>query len=361
MFATIMDRETVARTLDKLTLPTPGGGRVPLRKLAKILYRKYGDHAVTSSSATLSYYFLFSLFPFLFFLVTLTTYLPVFSPSMQEILNSARTVLPPEAMALVDHHLQGVKGGHARLLTLGLFVTLYTASRGVDAVRAALNLAYDVKESRPFWKTEGIAFGVTIGGAVLILVSVSAVVAGGDLGFWVARHLHVGPAYVLAWQWARWPVTLVLLMYLAALGYYLLPDVEQEFKFITPGSVLGTLVAILASWGFSRYASHFGSYDVAYGSIGGVVVLMTWFYILGLIYLVGGEINATLEHQSPEGKDEGARAPGEKAPPKRERPSAVPVGAAHSQDAAERSPGGAAPSAPVPPSTPADATAGGSR
>jgi membrane protein len=86
---------------------------------------------------------------------------------------------------------------------------------------------------------------------------------------------------------------------------------------------------------------HFGSYDVAYGSIGGVIVLMTWFYILGVIFLVGGEINATLEHQSPQGKDEGAHAAEEKAPPKEERPSAMPVGAAHSQDAAERAPGGA--------------------
>ena len=136
-----MDRAKLFRALDRLTLPTPGGGHVPVHRLATLLYRKYTDHAVTGSAATLSYYFLFSLFPFLFFLVTLTTYLPVFSPSMQEILNSARTVLPPEAMALVDHHLQGVGGGHARLLTLGLIVTLYTASRGVDAVRAALNLA----------------------------------------------------------------------------------------------------------------------------------------------------------------------------------------------------------------------------
>jgi membrane protein len=128
-------------------------------------------------------------------------------------------------------------------------------------------------------------------------------------------------------------------MLLAAAGYYVLPDVEQKFRYITPGSVIGTLVALAASWGFGRYAANFGSYDVAYGSIGGVIVLMTWFYILGLIYLVGGEINATLEHQSPEGKDEGARAAGTKPPPKRERPSAVPVGAAHSKQTADRTPG----------------------
>jgi len=164
---------------------------------------------------------------------------------------------------------------------------------------------------------------------LLVLVSVGVAVIGGDAGFWLSRHLGVDALYVHAWRWARWPVTVLLTMFMSALGYFLLPDVKQQFKFITPGSVLGTLAALAASWGFGQYAAHFGSYDVAYGSIGGVVVLMTWFYILGLIYIVGGEINATLEHESPTGKSEGAREPGEAAPPKRERPSAVPVGATH--------------------------------
>jgi membrane protein len=331
------------KKLGALAVPTFAGGRIPLGRLLGALGRKFTDHAVGSNAAALSYYFLFSLFPLLFFVVALTTYLPIFTPSMQEILNALRGVLPPSAMVLVDQHLQGL-GGHAKLLTFGLIATLYSASRGVDAVRGALNLAYDVKESRPLWKTEAIAFGVTIGGALSVLVSVAALVAGGDLGFWLARHLGVGAPYVFVWRWARWPVTIGVLMFLGALGYYLLPDVKQRFRYITPGSMIGTLVALAASWGFGQYASHFGSYDVAYGSIGGVIVLMTWFYLLSLIYLFGGEINATLEHASPEGKNEGARVPGEKAPPKRERPSAVPVGAARSKESAERSPGGGTPS-----------------
>jgi membrane protein len=314
-------------------IPVPGGGRVALAPLARRLYDKYFDHAVSSSAATLSFYFIFSLFPFLFVLVTLAAYLPVFNPSIQRILAAARDVLPAPAMRLVESHLASANG-RPRLLTVGLLATLYSASRGVDAVRAALNLSYDVKESRPFWKTQGLAFGATLGGAVLMLLSVGAAVVGGDLGYWLSRHLGVAHLYVEAWRWARWPVMALVTMFMAALGYYLLPDVEQEFKFITPGSVLGTLAALVASWGFGEYAAHFGSYDVAYGSIGGVVILMTWFYILGLIYIVGGEINATLEHASPEGKSEGARAAGEKAPPKSERPSAAPVGAAYSADVA---------------------------
>jgi membrane protein len=322
----------------KWRIPVPGGGKVELPRLAKTLYTRYFDHAVSGSAATLSFYFLFSLFPFLFVLVTLTAYVPIFSPSMQRILEAASAMLPAEAMKLIESHLGGA-GGRPKLLTLGLVATLYSASRGVDAVRAALNLSYDVKESRPIWMTEGIAFGATIGGALLVLVSVGVVVLGGDAGFWLSRHLGVEGLYVHAWRWARWPVTILLTMLMSALGYYVLPDVKQEFKFITPGSVLGTLTALAAGWGFGQYAAHFGSYDVAYGSIGGVIILMTWFYILGLIYLVGGEINATLEHESITGKNVGARTPGQASPPKRERPSAVPVGAAHSAASADRAPG----------------------
>ena len=131
-------------------------------------------------------------------------------------------------------------------------------------------------------------------------------------------------------------------MLCAALGYYLLPDVEQEFHFITPGSVIGTLVWFGATWGFGVYASHFGSYNVTYGAIGGVIVLMTWFYITGFIFLMGGEINAILEHAAPDGKTRGARAAGEAPPPPDERPSAVPPGAVDSASAAERSRGGLA-------------------
>jgi membrane protein len=129
----------------------------------------------------------------------------------------------------------------------------------------------------------------------------------------------------------------------AALAYYFLPDVKQEFKFITPGSIVGTACWLAATWGFSTYVSHFGNYNITYGSIGGVIILMTWFYITGFIFLMGGEINAILEHASADGKQSGARAEGERPPPPSQRPSAMPVGAADSVGAAQRSPGGVTP------------------
>ena len=317
-----------------------------LKTFLKRLYEEYENDAVADSAAALGYYFVFALFPFLFFLATLTAFVPYVRHSVDLVLARAHAILPAQALGLVETHLRElVDNPRPRLLTVGLLATLYSASRGVDALRKTLNLAYDVKESRKWWRTELVAFGMTIGGALLVLVAIAALTAGGAAGHWVASRVGIGHQSVLVWSWLRWPVTALVIMLCAALAYYLLPDVKQKFKFITPGSVLGTVVWLLGTWGFSVYASNFGSYNVTYGSIGGVIVLLTWFYISGFIFLMGGEINAIIEHASPEGKDSGARAPGEAPPPASERPSAVPAGAADSAAAAARSKGGIPPEA----------------
>jgi len=312
------------------------GGTLPFREFAKRVYRRYEDNGVSDTAAALSYYFLFSLFPLLFFLATLAAYLPL-GHSVEVLLDRLRPMLPGQAMDLIAEHMRAlVARPRPRLLTIGLFFTLYGASRGVDAVRKGLNLAYDVKESRPLWKTEGLAIGMTVGGAVLSLVGVAVLVAGGDAGYWLARQVGLASAYSFTWRWIRWPVTATAIMLVAALGYYALPDVKQKFKYITPGSVGGTLVWLLGTWGFGQYVQFFGTYNVTYGSIGGVIVLMTWLYIGGFVFLLGGEVNAILEHASTTGKIKGAREEGEAPPPPEQRPSAMPPGAASSKSSAER-------------------------
>jgi membrane protein len=317
-----------------------GGGDLPFKVFVQRVYRNFVDHSVTDTAATLSYYFIFSLFPFLFFLATLTAYLPL-KGTVDMLIDRVRPVLPSEAVDLIHHHLTAlIAQPRPRLITISLLFTLYSASRGIDAVRKGLNLAYDVTEKRPWWITELMAFGATIGGALLLLFGVAGLVAGGDAGSWIARHMGLEMEYLFVWRWARWPVTASAVMLCAAMSYYFLPNVQQKFKYITPGSVLGTLSWLGASYGFSVYVGHFGRYNVTYGSIGGVIILMTWFFISGFIFLMGGEINAILEQASPEGKRAGARAEGQRPPPPRERPSAMPAGAAAHASVAERSPGG---------------------
>jgi membrane protein len=156
---------------------------------------------------------------------------------------------------------------------------------------------------------------MTLASMVLIILAFGMFVVGGELGSWLAEKLHVSQQFHTAWSWARWPFTTVVVMFAAALMYYFLPDVEQEFRFITPGSVVGSFTWLGATWAFTWYVEHFGKYNVTYGSLGGVIVLMLWLYIGGLILIVGGEINSIIEHASDEGKAPGARRAGEAGPP----------------------------------------------
>jgi membrane protein len=308
-----------------------------LWRFVKLVARRAMDNAVTDRAAALAYYFLFSLFPFLFFLMTLTAYLPLRSAT-DELLARIAAVMPAQAYAIIQEHVEDlVSHPRPRLLTFGLLITLWSASSGVDALRAALNLSYDVKESRPFWKTRGAALLLTVLGSLGLLLAVAMIALGGKAGFWLAGKVNLSAEYTVVWGFLRWPATAFVILTIGALLYYLLPDVKQQFKFITPGSVVCTVLWLLSTWGFTKYAEQFGSYNATYGSIGGVIVLMTWLYISGLVFILGGEINAIIEHASPDGKARGARAEGEAPPPAIERPSVAAPGAMKSATAAERS------------------------
>jgi len=303
-----------------------------LKKLAK----RIADNAVTDRAATLAYYFVFALFPFLFTLVTLAAYLPV-KNAIAELTARVDPLMPEEAMGIIDAQLHTLATQQRpRLLTFGLFLALWSASRGVDALRTALNLSYDVKESRPWWKVQLLAIAVTIATSLLMLLSIAGLALGSSAGLWLAARLHVGQFWALLWAWLRWPITAGGVMLVLALLYYFLPDVKQEWRYVTPGSVMGTLLWLLMTWGFSVYAENFGSYDKTYGAIGGMIVLMTWFYISGFVFILGGEVNALLEHASAEGKAAGARAAGEAPPPEVERPSIAAPGAAKNAESAAR-------------------------
>jgi membrane protein len=315
----------------------PGSRGLTAKTFAKTLLRRALDNAVADRAAQLAYYFLFSLFPFLFFLVTLTAYLPL-RGATDEMLGRVGQVMPKQAFELIQDHLRDLLNTpRPRLLTLGIAITLWSASSGVDALRASLNLSYDVKESRPFWRTRGTALILTVLGSVAVLLAVSMIALGGKAGLWLAAKVGLSQQYTLVWTFLRWPATALVIISIAALLYYLLPDVKQRFRFITPGSLVGTALWLLSTWAFTLYAEHFGSYNATYGSIGSAVILMTWLYITALVFILGGEINAILEHASPDGKERGARAEGEAPPPPEERPSMAAPGAAKSAASAERS------------------------
>src|SRR5438309_7718442 len=155
----------------------------------KLLYRRISDNAATDRAAQLSYYFLFALFPFLVFLVTLAAYLPM-RGAVEDLLARLDPLMPEQAMEIIRNQLGSLTTRQRpHLLTVGLALTLWSASRGVDALRTSLNLSYDVKESRPWWRTQGTALLITVCTSVLMLLAVAAMALGSTAGLWVADRL----------------------------------------------------------------------------------------------------------------------------------------------------------------------------
>jgi membrane protein len=194
------------------------------------------------------------------------------------------------------------------------------------AITNALNRAYDVEEGRPWWKVRLTAIGLTIALALFIVVAVFLVMLGPTVAEYLASQMGFGRAFELAWKILQWPVVLGLVAFGIALVNYLAPDVEQDWEWITPGAVLATILWLLASLAFKFYLVNFADYNATYGSLGGVIVLMLWFYISSLAVLIGAEMNAEIEHASPHGKDPGEKVPGEKKK----------IGAAAARDYEER-------------------------
>jgi membrane protein len=256
---------------------------------------------ITDAAASVTYYGVLALFPFLLFLLALASV--VIEPADAERIVDQLAAVAPGAVTQIlgDRIRQLGAEQNVTLLGFGALGALWAASGGAMAVMRALNTAYDVAEGRPFWKVRLIAIGTTLGFGALALAAALVAIAAGPIGE------RIGGPIGTALTWLRLPVAGLVMMLVWALVYYLLPDVQQKFKFITPGSVAGVLLWVAASWGFSRYVASFGNYDKTYGPLGGVIVLLLWMWISSLVLLVGAEVNAFLEHRSPEGKREGAK------------------------------------------------------
>ena len=265
-----------------------------------------------SLAAELAYYFFLALFPALLFLVALASFFPV-DHMMDQVVGSLGRFAPPDVLNIIRDQMQKIaNSGNGGLLTTGMLLTLWSTSAGVMAIINTLNKAYGIQEGRAWWKVRLTAVGLTIGLALFILLSFVLVVIGPTLAEKVAQWFHLGPVFVWAWWILQWPVVFILVATAIGLVYYFAPDAEQDFVWLTPGSVLATVLWILFSLAFKIYVANFTNYSETYGAIGGVIVLLLWFYTSGLAILIGAELNAEIEHASPYGKDEGEKVPGEK-------------------------------------------------
>jgi len=263
-------------------------------------------------AAQLSYYFFLALFPALLCLVALASFFPLHQFT-DNLVNLLGPFTPTEALDILRQQMSDIANGkHGGLLSLGLLGALWSSSSAMVAVIGAMNRAYDIDESRPWWKVRLLAIALTIGLALFIILAFTLIVAGPELVDAVATHF--GLSEVVAWIWkiVQWPIAFGLVVTGIGLIYYFAPDAEQEWVWITPGALVATVLWVLGSLGFRYYATHFGDYQATYGAIGGMILLLIWFWLSGLVIVIGAEMSSEIEHASPWGKAPGEKVPGEK-------------------------------------------------
>jgi membrane protein len=284
------------------------------------LKREMGEDQVSNGAAALAHFLMLAIFPAMIFLLSLLPFLPI-EHLQDAIMDLLRQMLPGDAAnAFVGAVQEVATQKSTSLLSFGALLTLWAASSGMQAVMEQLNLTYDVQGSRSYVKKRGLAMLLTIGFGGLVIVAFGMVVLGGQLQEWMIANLSISGPVVIFFAIARWVIIGGALALAFALLYYFGPDVEQDFHYVTPGSLIAVLLLIAASLGFKAYVDHFGNYAATYGSIGAVIVLMLWLYITGFVILIGSEINALIEHYSPEGK-----SLGHKRLPPEHRPRATPL------------------------------------
>ena len=281
----------------------------------ELLKRTYKDSLADDAlglAAQLAYYFFLALFPAILCVIAIASFFPLHNFTDEMVASIARFA-PQEMLILVrEQMVRLAEGNNGGILSLGLVGAIWSSSAALAAIISAMNKVYDIEESRPWWKVRLIAILLTIGLALFIVLSFGLVIAGPQLVDWFAARYALGGIFVWTWKILQWPVAFALVVSGIGLIYYFAPDAEQDWAWITPGSLVAAVLWLLGSLAFRYYVVNFGSYQSTYGTVTGVMLLLLWFYLTGLVVIVGAEISAEIEHASEWGKAPGEKAPGEK-------------------------------------------------
>jgi membrane protein len=279
-------------------------GGLSIRQLAGRVWVEMGVDELTDRAAALSYYFVFALFPTLLFLTALVGLLPE-KDLLELFLAPAEEFLPPDAASLVRGALGEVqRGAGGGLLSVGVLVALWGASRGMVSIITTLNVVYGVKSPRPWWHRQLVAVGLTVTFSVLAMGALLSLVFGERVGRAAAAWVGLGSAFTAGWGVLQWPLGLLFMLTGLDLVYHLAPAVRLRWYWLTPGSAFAGAAWIATSLGLRVYVDRFANYNATYGSIGGVILLLLWLYLSGMALLVGGEINSVIARAAAERGEE---------------------------------------------------------
>jgi membrane protein len=282
----------------------------------KELFRRTAKGVITDNlfdlAAQQAYYFFFALFPAILTLISIASFFPVANLVDESVAMLGR-VAPGDVLKIISDQMTKIsQSNHGGALTFAFLLTLWSTSGAMVSIITTLNAAYGITEARPLWKVRLTALALTVGMSIFVLVSMALVLAGPTFAEHLANTMHLGPAFKWTWWVLQWPVVFALVATAIGIVYYFAPDAEQDWAWITPGSIVATLLWLVVSLVFKLYISYFGNYNETYGTLGAFIVLLTWFYLSGLAILIGAEMNAEIEHASPHGKNPGEKVPGEK-------------------------------------------------
>jgi membrane protein len=269
--------------------------KIPFRKLALRVWKRVLDDDMFDQAAQLSYYFLFAIFPLLLLLTTLFGLMATTGSEIYEnLLSYAREVLPYNAFELMVTTLREVqKGAGGGKLSVGILATLWAASSGMAGLITGLNRAYEVKETRAWWKARLIATGLTLLIPIFVATALILVLYGTRLADLVTGYFGLETYFARLWDIAQWPVAIVFLFVAVALLYRYAPACSRKtWRQDLPGAVTGVVLWLVLSLLFRLYLQYFNSYNRTYGSLGAVMVLLLWFYLSGAAILIGAEVNS---------------------------------------------------------------------
>jgi membrane protein len=269
--------------------------RHPLRFVWQLTLRANEDGILTIAAA-MAYYFFFSLFPLVLFLIALVSLAPV-EGLMDWLLARAALFVPGDAHALIEATIRGFLGQpRSGLVSLGAILALWTASSAFASVMDGLNRAYRVPEYRSWWRVRLQAMGLTVALSIFLILTFVLTIFGGQLAALIGRL--VGPRAEFVALFVSWTVVVGAVTVVVASIDYACPATPPRWRWLTPGSLVFMLGFAAVSAAFSYYVQRFAAYDATYGSLGAVIVLLVWMYLLAVFLLLGGEVNALLEHMS---------------------------------------------------------------
>ncbi|MDC2865394.1 MULTISPECIES: YihY/virulence factor BrkB family protein [unclassified Bacillus (in: firmicutes)] len=260
----------------------------------KDLYDRTMRDDLAGLAAQLAYFFLLSLFPALVFLITLLGYIPI---ETEDILTFLRNYAPEDAMSLIEANVHTIMNKqNSGLLSFGLLAMLWFASNGVNAVMKAFNRAYDINETRSFILTRALSIVLTLAMIFMIVFALILPVFGQLIGSAIFKILGLSDEFSFVWSIVRLLLSFLVLFGLFCFLYKFAPNRHVKRKEVMTGALFAAIGWIVVSYSFAFYVDNFGNYSTTYGSLGGIIILILWFYLTGWVILLGGEINALLNY-----------------------------------------------------------------